>query len=183
MTNYNFVSLFPVGGDGLCQIYQTGQATSLTSAENQPTPSGGSVIVLADGVAPPNFNQKYDPTSQTFVDNLAAFKTSQIKMLNTSCGAAIVGGFTSSALGLGAYTYASDPIQQSNILSCAAVGGLLACCPPGGSWSKTAHTPTQATQVLTDFSTMRDTNRTKLDTLTAEVNAATTVAAVQAITW
>jgi hypothetical protein len=114
---------------------------------------------------------------------VAQAQTDQIATLRTACANAIAGGFSSSALG-SAYSYPSDPISQSNMNTIAGSpsGGSL-WCGEGGVWTLKAHTQSQAQAVLAAFVTWLNACQSQLATLTAEVNAATTVAAVQAITW
>ena len=115
--------------------------------------------------------------------SLAQAQSSQITLLRSACQSAITGGFTSSALG-SAYNYPSDPTSQSNLNTVAGSpsGGSL-WCESGGVWAMKAHTQAQAQAVLASFVAWLNSCQTQLATLTGEVNAATTVSAVQAITW
>ena len=121
--------------------------------------------------------------TQTDPNAFQKAQTSQIALLRTACQSAITGGFTSSALG-SAYNYPSDPTSQSNLNTVAGSpsGGSL-WCESGGVWAMKAHTQSQAQAVLTSFVAWLNSCQSQLATLTAEVNAATTVSAVQAITW
>lgn len=114
---------------------------------------------------------------------LAESQSSQIAALRTACANAIIGGFTSNALG-SVYSYPSDPLSQSNMNTIAGSpsGGSL-WCESGGVWAMKAHTQAQAQAVLASFVAWLNACQTQLATLTAEVNAATTVSAVQAIVW
>ena len=116
--------------------------------------------------------------------NLATAQALQCHALSSACAAQIISGFASSALGA-AHTYASGDIDQQNIVQSAqsTKGGLLSCTDSTGAWSREAHTQAQAQQVLEDFVTARDAARTKLSGLQTQIVAATTVAAVQAISW
>lgn len=115
---------------------------------------------------------------------LANMQAAQMLILSDGCRKQIVSGFASASLGA-AHTYASDAIDQRNILLAAqsANGGLLSCADSTGAWSRKPHTQTQAQQVAADFVATSDTARVKLVGLEAQVNAATTVAAVRAVTW
>lgn len=161
------------------------------------TDSTGNVVgshVYPDGFAIPS---EYTPCTQAqfriasslqvvngqIVESLPAAQSAQIATLRTACTNAITGGFSSSALG-SAYTYASDPISQANLNSVAnnPDGGSL-WCESGGVWSFKAHTQAQAQAVLGAFVTWLNACQSQLATLTGEVNAATTVSAVQEIVW
>ncbi len=119
-------------------------------------------------------------------------KAAQIATLSAFCASAIVSGFASSALGA-AHTYPSQPNDQSNLIG--AVTASLApnlpatwtcnfwCADSTGAWALRAHTAAQIQQVLADGVAAREGFSTKLAGLVAQVQAATTVAAVQAIVW
>jgi hypothetical protein len=113
---------------------------------------------------------------------LAQVQATQSAAMQTACKAAIEGGFTSSALG-SAYTYPSDPNTQTNISLAAANGGPLVCQSSGAVWGLMTHTPAQALQVQKDMATHIQVQQTTYWGLIAEINAATAVAAVQAISW
>jgi len=116
---------------------------------------------------------------------LAETKTAQIAILTASCGAAIVAGFPSNALGT-AYTYPSQPHDQTNLIG-AVAGGLATinfwCADSVGVWGFTAHTALQIKQVLADGGTQRMEYSAKLLDLVTKVNAAATVVDVQAVVW
>lgn len=108
----------------------------------------------------------------------------KVARLSAACALAIIGGFSSSALGE-AFIYASQEIDQRNLVQSAqcAKGGLLSCQDNTGTWARKPHTQAQAQQVLEDFVTSRDAARLQLETAQAQAQAATTIAAVQAIMW
>ena len=107
----------------------------------------------------------------------------QIASLSASCQAYLLAGFTSSALG-SVHAYPSKLTDQQNQASVAASGaGGSLWCETGSVWGFVAHTDEQATQVVADWKTYLNAAQAKLQTLAASVNAATTVAAVQAISW
>ena len=114
---------------------------------------------------------------------LAVAQSAQIAALRTACANAITGGFSSSALG-SAYSYPSDPISQANMNTIAGSpsGGSL-WCESGGVWSLKPHTQAQAQAVLASFVSWLNACQSQLVTLTGEVQGATTVSAVQLITW
>jgi len=116
---------------------------------------------------------------------LADAKADQIAAITQSCAATIVSGFLSSALGT-AHTYPSQPIDQSNLIGAVASGlanVTFWCADSTGVWNITSHTAAQIKQVLADGGTQRMAYSTKLAGLAAQVQSATTVAAVQAIVW
>lgn len=123
---------------------------------------------------------------------LAQARTSQTESLSAACAAAIVAGFSSSALGA-VYTYPSQPNDQSNLIGAEAASRNPAnpstwtipfwCADSAGAWALRAHTAAQIQQVLADGVAARVALSQKLASLTAQVAAATTVAAVQSIAW
>lgn len=114
---------------------------------------------------------------------LAKAQTEKITSLSAACQTYLLAGFTSSALG-STHNYPSTLTDQQNQASVAASGaGGSLWCETGSIWGFMAHTDAQATQVVTDWKTYLNAAQTKLQTLAASVNAATTVAAVQVISW
>ncbi len=123
------------------------------------------------------------PAAKTDAELLAEAKTNQIGILSAKCQAYLLAGFASSALG-NAHMYPSQLTDQQNQASVAASGaGGSLWCETGSVWGFVAHTDAQATQVVADWKIYLNAAQTKLQTLAASVNAATTVAAVQAIGW
>lgn len=123
---------------------------------------------------------------------LSVARDAQIAALAKACAATIVSGFTSSALGA-AHTYPSQPNDQSNLIGAVTASqspGLAAgwtvnfwCSDTAGAWVFAAHTPAQIQQVLADGVVQRVAYSNRLATLKAQVAAAATIAAVQAIVW
>ncbi|KUZ78312.1 hypothetical protein [Burkholderia ubonensis] len=114
---------------------------------------------------------------------LAAAQAVQATSLYQLCANAIASGFTSSALG-SAYSYPStitDQTNQNSVANCSS-GGLL-WCASGGVWAFKAHTQAQAQAVVAAFAAWLNKCQSQLVTLTGQVNAATSVSAVQAIAW
>ncbi len=109
-------------------------------------------------------------------------QVSQSSALSDACSAAVVAGFTSSALG-STNTYPSDVATQGNIDRAAVHGGTIWCESSAGAWSLTQHTAAQALQVQADLWTHIQICQSKLATLKAQVAAATTVSAVEAVIW
>jgi hypothetical protein len=131
-------------------------------------------------------NWEWDEATSAFVQTVSDLdqaKTTRLLFLSSACANAIFAqGFTSSATGTALF-YPSGPIDQTNMQAVAAAGGLLATQDSGGNWALTPHTAAEGMAVLGDFGTMRDTNRTKLTGLNADVAAATTIPAVNAVVW
>lgn len=116
---------------------------------------------------------------------LAKAKVDQITAITQSCAAAIVAGFSSSALGT-AHTYPSQPTDQTNLIGAVASGLATVnfwCVDSAGVWGITSHTAAQIKQVLADGGTQRMAYSVKLKGMADQVQAATTVSAVQAIVW
>lgn len=134
------------------------------------------------GAAQPTAEQL---TAAEAVAALAAVQATQAETLSVACQAAITAGFSSSALGA-AHAYPSQPLDQTNLIG--AVSSGLAnvnfyCADSTGAWARVSHTAAQIKQVLADGATQRMAYSAKLAGFVAQVNAATTVAAVQAIVW
>lgn len=121
----------------------------------------------------------------TTKQKLANAQAAQIVTITQACGIAIVAGFTSSALGA-AYTYPSQPNDQTNLIGAVASGLANVpfwCADATGVWGIVPHTAAQIKQVLADGSALRMTYSAKLDALVKQITSASTVAAVQAIVW
>lgn len=112
---------------------------------------------------------------------LSGAKDTQMAAMTAHCQLAIGGGFSSSALG-SAHTYPSDGTTQRNIAMAAAVGGDL-WCETGSSWALMAHTAAQAQQVQKDLFSMVQAKQAQYAKLLSEIEASTSVDAVQAIVW
>ena len=140
-----------------------------------------------------NVGDSYDgATFHAPVVDLAQLKAAQLSVISSACAAAIVGGFKSSALG-NAYTYPSNETDQIN-LSGSVMSSLFpnlpanwttlqVCCDANGNWAYLPHTVAQIQQVGIDFKTFKLNCLTRNATLQAQVTAATTVVAVQAINF
>lgn len=128
------------------------------------------------------------PTPQ----GLSEAQSAQVASLSAACSAAIGSGFQSSALGA-PYAYPSQPLDQSNLVGAAAASqrpGLPStwscnfwCADGSGTWALRPHTAAQIQQVLADGLAAREALSTRLDGLVAQVRAAATVGAVQAVVW
>lgn len=136
--------------------------------------------------------QPYTVPAPTAAQLLAQAQAAQIGIITQACAAAITSGFSSSALG-SAHTYPSGLTDQAN-LAANVVSSLLPglpstwttpqiCCDANGVWAYVAHTAAQIHQVGSDGKAAILGYLTKKASLQAEIEAATTVSAVQAITW
>ena len=147
----------------------------------QPYEEAGFVTVPAGTVC--GMVQNADGSFSAPGPTLGQAQAAQIALLRTACQSAITGGFTSSALG-SVYGYPSDPTSQSNLNTVAgSPSGGSPWCESGGVWAMKPHTQSQAQAVLASFVAWLNACQAQLATLTGEVQAATTVSAVQAITW
>ncbi|WP_175947648.1 hypothetical protein [Burkholderia pyrrocinia] len=128
----------------------------------------------------------------TAVQQLAAAQAAQIAILDAACAKAITAGFTSTALGA-AHTYPAQIADQQN-LSASVLASLMPNLPSGwatpfwcadstGTWTYANHTAAQIQQAGQDGKAAIIAAIEKKAGLVAQVNAATTVAAVQAIVW
>lgn len=135
-------------------------------------------------------------TTWTNTVELSTAKNLQMQNLRTQCRSTIVAGFTSSALGA-SYHYPFNNTPESpdqlNIAS-AVLAAFINANTTGwvipiwvrdssNQWVFMDHTAPQVQQVGVDSKTFVVTNQTKLNNLITQINAATTVAAVQAIVW
>jgi hypothetical protein len=132
-----------------------------------------------NGLPPPA-----NPIVYTEDEILTFVKATQIEILTASCGAAIVSGFSSSALGT-AYTYPSKQNDQINLIGAVTSGESVDFwnCDSAGVWAKRPHTAAQIKQVLSDGKASYQSYSAKLIDLTNIVNAAATVEEVQAVVW
>ncbi len=114
-------------------------------------------------------------------DEMKANKTADI---NASCAAAIVSGFTSSALGT-PHTYDSALEDQLNLIGAVGLGIDLPyrCTDASGVKEFRAHTAAQLKQVATDGTAIKLAALSKAAALKAQVMAAVDVAAVEAVVW
>lgn len=134
----------------------------------------------------------YTIPTPTVAQFLLAAQTTQMISLKTSCAAALVGGYPSSALGA-VYTYPSAITDQINMLGSVSASMLpdlptnwttpFWCEDSSGNWAYQNHTAAQIQQVGADGKAWVVTNQINLATLNVQVMAATTIAAVQAIVW
>ena len=119
-------------------------------------------------------------------------QAAQIAILQSACQAQIYAGFTSTALGT-AHTYPAKDRDQAN-LSGSVIDSILPNKPTGwttpfwcqdstGTWALAPHTAAQIQQVGLDAKAAIVAAVTKNASLSAQVMAATTVAAVQAVVW
>jgi hypothetical protein len=123
---------------------------------------------------------------------LIGAKTRKVALLREACTQQIVSGFPSAALGA-QHTYPAKPQDQANL-----TGSVLASLLPGnpanwstpfwcadaaGAWAYQMHTAAQIQQVGQDAKAAIVTALVKNETLAAQVAAATTQSAVNAITW
>lgn len=170
-----------------------GKIAAFYDSVDSPAPNGVSLIDISDAEWQACVNQQ----GQWYVSSgalaqvpppsaaqqLQTAQTAQSAILRTACAAAIVSGFTSSALGSG-YTYPSTITDQSNQQSIAASasGGSL-WCETNGAWSFKAHTQAQAQAVVASFATWLNQCQAQLVTLSRQVDASTSIEAVQAVVW
>jgi hypothetical protein len=113
---------------------------------------------------------------------LAAAQASQSSIVKTSCANAITTTFTSSALG-SAFNYNCTPLDQVNISYVSVHGGSLWCQAGTNPWTFTVHTIIQGLQVQADMTTHIQAQQEIYAGLLTQINAAMTVAEVQAIVW
>lgn len=123
---------------------------------------------------------------------LASDRAAQTALISASCQSTIYAGATSSALG-SAYTYPTDDKNQANMTASVVASTLpnlaanwttpFLCADSSGVWAMRPHTAAQIQQAGSDIKAFVVSNIEKNATLAAEIAAATTSAAVKAITW
>ncbi len=124
--------------------------------------------------------------------SLSAAKAAKAVELYAACAAAIIGGFSSAALGA-AYAYPSTVTDQINLM-----GSVTASLLPGledqwatpfwcqdgaGEWAFRDHTAAQIQAAGADGKAWVVACQTRLDALAQQVAAATDAQALAAITW
>jgi hypothetical protein len=136
--------------------------------------------------------QPYTPPEPTRDELLANARQLKISALMRDCSKAIVAGFESSALG-SEHDYPYMPTDQNNLAAAATASlspGLPAdwtvqfwCADGAGVWSHATHTAAQIQQVMADGVAHRTACSAKYDGLVQQVNAAQSVADIEAIAW
>ncbi len=179
----------------------TGKIAAFYDTVDSPAPASATVLDITDAqwqtcVSQPGWTiangALVAPPTPTAAQLFAEAQATQIAALSAACAAAIVAGFTSSALG-SAHTYPSQPTDQTNLIGAVTASqspGLPStwacnfwCADSSGAWAFRSHTAAQIQQVLADGLAAREALSTKLAGLVAQVQAAATTAAVQAIVW
>lgn len=136
-----------------------------------------------------------DPRYLAFADPKSTIKgaqANQTALISAACQQAIYAGATSSALG-SPYTYPTDDKNQANMTASVVASTLpnlpanwttpFLCADSSGVWAMRPHTPSQIQRAASDIRALIVANVEKNATLAAQIAAAQTVAAVQAITW
>lgn len=123
---------------------------------------------------------------------LAEAQAAQVAVLGAACGAAIRAGFASSALGA-VHTYPASDTDQRNLIALVTASLLpnlpatwtapFWCADSTGTWAMREHTASQIQKAGSDGQAAITALRMQNAKLAAEVAAAATVAAVQAIVW
>ena len=127
-----------------------------------------------------------DPVSLMTLSQVSAAQTIKI---STACGASLIAGFTSSALGT-EHAYPSQDDDQRNLQSAGSAAATASStwatpiwCASNDAWSFTPHTAAQVQQVNADWLAYRVATQQKYAALIAKINAATSIEEVQAIDW
>ena len=140
------------------------------------------------GFAAPPIGAKVDEASKIIAMPLPSGHLpvgEKLKTLRAACAAAITGGFLSNALNPGgsgirdAYIYPSDLVAQMNLHH----GGPILCADSNGVWLERDHTEEQRAKVLAAFVSLREASRTRLKTLSAQAQTATTQEELDAVQW
>lgn len=120
------------------------------------------------------------------------YKKAQSVKIQQACQNQIYAGFTSSALG-SAYTYPAKAQDQTNLNGCVTQSYYpgnpsgwsinFSCCDANGVWAKRPHTAAQIQEVGNDAVNAIQAALNKNDQLQQQIQAATTIDGVNAITW
>jgi hypothetical protein len=151
-------------------------------------PDGLSIVDVSTVTPVPQRHWITADGGKSFTDpsvlTLTQTQTMQINRLRAACKTTIEGVFASSALGA-PHAYPSGMTDQANLQAArnTLAVPLLMCADINEVWALLPHTPSQIEQVNADWIAFRQTQQERLIMLTAQVNAAATPAAVQAITW
>jgi hypothetical protein len=134
----------------------------------------------------------YTIPTPTAAQLLANAQSIQVSTLTAACANAIIGNYTSNALG-STYSYPNKITDQINLLSAIASSQLANtannwttsfwCASSSNTWNYQPHTAVQIQQVGIDNKTWVATQQAQLASLKIQVTAANTVAAVQAVVW
>lgn len=178
-----------------------GTITAFYDDEDSPAPEGVSAIEITDDqwqgcLCTPGHKvvggSLVAPAPPSTAELLAAAQIAQVTILNNACASAIVAGFASSALGA-PHTYPSKMTDQQNLSAsvlASLMPGLAAdwktpfwCADASGAWAYTDHSAAQIQQVGQDGKAAVLACLQKKAQFAAQVESATTVAAVQAVVW
>lgn len=123
---------------------------------------------------------------------LASARADRVSLLNLCCATAIYKGFQSDCLGA-VHTYPATDTDQRNLIALVSASLLpnlpstwavpFWCADATGAWAMRQHTAAQIQKAGSDGQAAITALRLQNAKLAGEVMAATTVAAVQAITW
>ena len=172
-----------------------------TDAFNYPNlPAASELLVLTDAEWAGRLS---DPSSWAVVNGaltayvpppltLSQAQGVQIGVLRAACGAAILAGYSSAALGA-AHSYPATGLDQQNMAAsvlASLMPGLPAgwttpfwCADGAGVWAMRDHTAAQIQAAGTDGKAAIVAAQVKLAGLVAQVGAAITVASVEGIVW
>ena len=162
---------FQIAGNPLTFGYDETDPSQLAAMEAKFFTDG----VLNSGVTEVTGNWPPAPT-------LDQVRAAQSALMTSACQNAIEAGFSSSALG-SAYTYGCKPTGQANINLAAVGGGSLWCANSSNVWVFASHTVTEAQQVQKDMAAHIQAQQSTYAKALSDIAAATTVAAVEAVTW
>jgi len=124
--------------------------------------------------------------------DLDAIRLRAIAGLRSACGAAITGGFMSSALG-GSHRYPSTTVDQINLMGSVTASLLPGldptwttpfwCADASGAWAYRDHTADQIQAVGRDGKAWVVTCQRRLEDLTTSVSSTATESEISAIVW
>jgi len=150
-------------------------------------------LLAAQAARVPPHNMKWDATAASgaggWVLDVAKAAAEKLNIINTACAAAIVGGFSSSALGA-AHTYNSKLEDQVNLTAVASAGidYPYQCTDATGVKAEVLHTAAQIKKVFADGMTFKSAQLTKFRSLKAQLetlaaSTSTTQADIDLVVW
>jgi len=141
------------------------------------------------GNMPPALGDVWDGTAFTTpAPTLAEAQAAKRAEIRAAAQAAITGGVQSSVLG-SVHTYPTTETDQQNLTGLVlradidAVGGKFWCADSGGTWARRDHTAAQIIQLGREVADHVAAQQAHYEALLAQIESASAVADVEAITW
>ncbi|QEL57038.1 DUF4376 domain-containing protein [Chromobacterium paludis] len=187
-------------GQKIAAFNENGEITAFYDSIDSPPKDGEKVISITDEQWQTCLSQPgwtvvdgtlLAPVPPSEAEQLRLAQRIQCQRLQAACESAITASFPSMALGPQPCVYGSRLTDQNNLLSAlSAARGQpvnwttpLWCADGKGDWAFLPHTAEQVMRVNQDWVAFRTKQQQKYASLMAQMLAAPTAQAVQAITW